>query len=130
MTPEQTIKDRVKARSTAQVLEGFVAAEISDYTLDQRQTFWDEFDRLSRPKPESEQKGFSNLLLQTTLTPMTDVEAKRFGAEVLEWGKHKGTRIDEVPLEYLQWYADQPFQKQLRRYLASPRIRAEDTDNT
>lgn len=57
--------------------------------------------------------------------PMTDAEAKSFGAEKIPFGKFSGRRIDDVPLSYLHWYADQSFQDDLRKYLDSERVKGE-----
>jgi uncharacterized protein (DUF3820 family) len=56
---------------------------------------------------------------------MTDQEARLFGDTRMPFGEFKGIRIDDVELGRLEWYADQPFQKQLRRYLNSRRVLAE-----
>ena len=57
---------------------------------------------------------------------MTDEQAREFGrCTQMPFGKHVGTYIDEVPLQYLEWYADLSFQPQLRKYLRSPRIKSE-----
>lgn len=63
--------------------------------------------------------------------PMSDLQAKAFGASLMTFGKHAGTRIDQVPLEYLLWLADAPdeWKADLRRYLKSRRVQIEqDTD--
>jgi uncharacterized protein (DUF3820 family) len=57
---------------------------------------------------------------------MTDQEARQFGNQPMLFGKCVGKRLDEIELDYLDWLADQPFHKNLRRYLASRRIQAED----
>ena len=64
-----------------------------------------------------------------TATPMTDIEAKAYGDERMEFGHYAGTRIDEVPRSYLEWLADssRTTAVQLSRYLKSNRIRSETT---
>lgn len=59
--------------------------------------------------------------------PFTDEEAKRYGAEVMAFGKHAGERIDAVDLDYLVWLADasRATFRGLHRYLNSPRLKAE-----
>lgn len=52
------------------------------------------------------------------------------GAVVLTFGKHKGERIEDVPLRYLDWLVDQdwlfPDVKQaVKAYLAKPNIKRE-----
>lgn len=65
------------------------------------------------------------------LEPFTDEEARRFGAELMAFGKHAGERIDSVDLEYLLWLADasRTTWRGLHRYLNSPRIKAERADD-
>ena len=59
------------------------------------------------------------------LDKMTDLEARRFGNELIPFGEFQGKRIDEVPLDRLVWYADQTLTNDLRRYLASDRVKVE-----
>ena len=58
---------------------------------------------------------------------MTDGEARRFGQEQIRFGKHKGHRIDAIPLDYLTWLADgrDEFVQDLRRYCRSRRVQTE-----
>jgi hypothetical protein len=57
---------------------------------------------------------------------MTDRQSINFGRSRIAFGKYQGTRIDEVPIDYLEKICDpQPFIASLRRYLASPRIAEE-----
>lgn len=54
---------------------------------------------------------------------MTDVQSRRFGAGPMEGRKHLGEPIDDVPLDYLYYFAEtSDFVKELRRYLKSPRV--------
>ena len=59
--------------------------------------------------------------------PMTDVESREFGTEQIPFGKFRGTPYDSVPLEYLEWLADESLvmAQNLRRYLKSRRIKGE-----
>ena len=51
---------------------------------------------------------------------MDKTEARAFDNEIMEFGKYKGTRMGEIPLDYLLWLEEQPdFRKQLNRYLRS-----------
>jgi uncharacterized protein (DUF3820 family) len=78
-------------------------------------------------RPEMAAEGAKESPQRPATAPMTDPEARAFGQQVLSWGKHAGRTIDEVPLDYLVWLAGQEdeFRRELRRYLASPRIDAE-----
>lgn len=60
--------------------------------------------------------------------PMSDVQARAFGASTIGFGKHQGKRVDDVPIEYLHFLVDEAggqFVKQLRRYLRSERVQRE-----
>jgi hypothetical protein len=61
------------------------------------------------------------------LEPFTDAEAKAVGAEVMQFGKFVGRRIDEVELEYLEWLADasRDTWRKLARYVRSRRVSVE-----
>ena len=60
------------------------------------------------------------------IKPMTRQESQKFDKETMPFGKHKGQRIADVPLDYLLWLDDQPdFRRSLWRYLGSERIQAE-----
>lgn len=56
---------------------------------------------------------------------MTELESKMFGRRLMAFGEFAGTPVDDVPLDRLQWYADQEFVDNLRRYLKTARIRQE-----
>lgn len=82
--------------------------------------FWEQFDKL-RPevaenvhKTRPKEKG-----------KMTDLEARRFGARSIPFGEFAGRRVDDVPLDRLEWYACQNFVDDLRRYLKADRIQRE-----
>lgn len=62
--------------------------------------------------------------------PMDDFEANRFEQQPLSFGQHRGKRIADVPKGYLEWLAWQEdgFKLELRRYLASERVRNEPSD--
>lgn len=55
------------------------------------------------------------------ITPMLDAEAKGYEANIIGFGKHKGKRYSEVPVEYLQWLADKQREdwRALHAYLQS-----------
>lgn len=61
--------------------------------------------------------------------PMDDATARQFGRTAIPFGKHISKPVDSVPLEYLLWLDAQPdFRVNLRRYLASRRIQAEQVE--
>ena len=115
-----TIQRRVAAREQARVVAGLVVEEAGRIGPDAQAAFWEELRKMMPfPKPQAVAPQFE---------PMTDLQARQFGKSVMSFGEFRGTPIDEVPLERLQWYADMPFQKQLRRYLASQRIQGETSN--
>lgn len=68
--------------------------------------------------------------LPEEVIPYTQDEAKKFGKEIIPFGKHEGRFIDEIPLTYLCWLADvsRSFSAKLVRYLRSDRIQYELKD--
>ena len=110
-----------------QIAHNVYAAAMADQVVDLAepqalkapQRFWERLRELADqhlPRPAA--------AVRPELVQMTNVQAKAFGASVLSFGKHQGRRVDEVPLDYLEWLAGQEneFQKNLRRYLLSERI--------
>ncbi len=57
---------------------------------------------------------------------MSDDEARRFGGQIITFGVHQSKRYDDVPLDYLEWLADQ--NAALVRYVRSRRVKAEQED--
>ena len=54
---------------------------------------------------------------------MSDAEARQFESFEIQFGKHKGRQVHEIPLDYLLWLDEQPdFRIQLRKYLGSDRV--------
>jgi len=55
-------------------------------------------------------------------------ESRAFGCGLMKFGKYSGQRIDEIPLDYLQWLVteQETFLKKLQGYLLSSRIKQED----
>ena len=65
-------------------------------------------------KPESE-----------PIRPMDDVEARRFEKRKMEFGKHQGVAMGDVPFDYLEWLSDSQREssKEITRYLKSDRAK-------
>ena len=59
--------------------------------------------------------------------PMSDEEIREFGRSSMPFGVHCGKRIDNVPIEYLDWLLGDAaeFIRKVRQYLNSPRIQSE-----
>jgi len=61
----------------------------------------------------------------TPIVPMTSEEAAAFGRSLMPYGEFQGDPVGDVPLARLEWYAEQSFAANLRRYLANERVQAE-----
>lgn len=58
--------------------------------------------------------------------PMTDEESRSFEGKRMLFGKYEGFPISQIPIEYLEWLADQKvFYVDVVRYLTSKRIATE-----
>lgn len=85
------------------------------------EAYWREVEKLA-----SEQAGGCKEGPEPSLE-MTDAEARRFDAEVIPFGLHKGERVKDVDLEYLRRLTDpSQFLRDLKRYLRSARVKNED----
>ena len=112
-----TIEENAKARSAAEMIEELAVEESKGHGP----RFWTELaKRIVLRTPTTRPRRKARMIV-----PMDDGESKRFGAKKLPFGKCVGQRVDDVPSELLQWYADQTFTDELRRYLLSDRIRRE-----
>ncbi len=58
---------------------------------------------------------------------MNDKDSREFGKLSMPFGQHKGRRIDDIPLTYLQWMTKNGSlsQERISAYLRSDRIRKE-----
>ena len=54
---------------------------------------------------------------------MTDEEAREFGTTIVDFGQYQGRRMDDMPLDYLEWLT--AANAKMQRYLRSRRIMAE-----
>jgi hypothetical protein len=109
------IEENLKARLAAEQIAELAVEEAKQYG----RRFWEELVRIVNahvPSPPAQRKK---------TRAMTDGEARLFGKQPMPFGQHVGTRIDDVPLDYLRWYADETFQEDLRRYLESNRVKRE-----
>jgi hypothetical protein len=112
------IEENLKARLAAKEIMEWA----SDEAFKHGDRLWEELARLvSLELPSKQELPRSRSPLQ----PMADIEAKRFGKQLMPYGEFSGWRVDNVPLERLAWYADQTFTDDLRRYLKSERVKLE-----
>lgn len=112
-----SIEANIAARLAAEQV-----AELADGEAENHgRRFWSELLRIIRdrlPPPLVQKKA--------SVQMMSDQEAGLFGrTERVPFGEFVGKRVDDVPLERLQWYADQTFVDDLRRYLQSDRVKGE-----
>lgn len=115
----ESISANIAARLAAELI-----AELADGEAENHgNRFWMELARIINahvPFPAVRGKTEKQI-------PMTDKEARLFGQHTLmPFGEFSGRKVDEVPINRLEWYAEQDFVDQLRRYLASDRIRSEE----
>jgi len=111
-TLTQADKDRIDGRVFAE--EVLRDIEEADFSGAFRVGFWREIRRRVKVEEKTE---------QSDKTVMSDIRAKEFGRRMVEFGKFQGKRYDDVPLDYLEWLADQG--KELLSYLKSRRVRVE-----
>lgn len=117
------IHARCKARESAEALAELVVAEYSALDSDPAEAFsaWIagrliQAGVIAAPPPA-----------EPAVEPFTDEQSRWFGNRPMPYGKHAGSCIDQVPLDYLIWMAEQPddFKDNLRRYIKSQRIQQE-----
>lgn len=120
---DDTIKRRVSARDQARLVSGLVVEDAGRIHADAQGAFWEELRRLLP-------RAFAPPVVKPAGgEPFNDDQARVFGNTKMPWGKYAGTRVDEVPLDYLEKLCDpQPFVKSLKRYVASQRILLENGD--
>jgi len=117
MTDDATIRQRIHGREQAILcLEMIEADSMPAAALE---AFSAEIEKRCAPPRPTPRPG---------PPPMNDSESAAFGQVALPYGKHQGTKVDDVPLAYLEWMAnpeDSDLVRSLRRYLASDRVRRE-----
>ena len=53
---------------------------------------------------------------------MTESEAKQFSQSIMAFGKYKDQKVEDVPLDWLDWYSLQKWNELLRAYLRSKHV--------
>jgi hypothetical protein len=109
---------RVAARRQARVIVELIQEEVISIHADAVDSFWHEIKKIIPPEKVPE-------YVPDVPKPFTDLEAQRFGQNNMPFGEYAGRKVDDVPLGYLEWLADQKFNKHVARYVANRRIRAE-----
>ncbi len=117
-----SIEDNVKIRKTAQAVYDLAYDESLKLGDSDASKFWETIAQLidfnidPLTKQEYDPKK------------MSDKEAKLFGHTTIPFGRHAGERVDDIPMSYLTWLADDGFIDNVRRYLKSDRIEVEQKD--
>jgi len=116
-----SVEDNIKARYAAEVIATLADEEAKTHGF----RFWQELAKIVNSHvPDPFQRS------GVRVDPMTDEEARSWGRKTsMPYGEYKGVMVDEVPLTRLDWYAEQTFQRDLKRYLASGRAKRESTDD-
>jgi hypothetical protein len=123
------IKARVAAREVAKQWLEVAESELAIMPPAGREAFFEELISLSQAalsklRPQVE---FDTAISGDVQQPMSDAAATSFGKGLMAHPPFDGQQIDSVPLRDLiriSEVRDTSFKKQLRRYLASPAIKA------
>jgi hypothetical protein len=118
------IERNIEVRKTAELVFSLLedsAGEIPDER--DRRRYWGILLKLVGDKiPQGRE------LAESCRGAMDDQESRQFGRLPMPFGEYRGRPVDEVPLDRLEWYATQQFIDDLRRYLRSRRVVAENSD--
>ena len=122
-----SVDTNIAARQAADAVHSLALDEAARFTGEACVRFWQRlFEHISATLPEQLQP---KRVVEPPVVPMTDAESQAFGSVMVGFGKYQGVRLDEVPYEYLLWLDEQNnFAYELRRYMASRRIQAEQDD--
>ncbi len=122
------VRSRVVGRTAATDLLSLIKEDLAALGPVSRQAFWEHLAEESRrmratfDSPSPGEPALDGDINQ----PMSDQAAASYGKVEVKFGKYRGRRVDEVPLDYLAMLVDDnQFKRQVRRYLASPRIKRE-----
>ena len=125
-TQQNAIRSRVVGRSVGNDMIDAVLPDLEVLGPAGRQAFWESLMERATAALTKFAHPAGPELDRDTNRPMSDPAARAFGSEEMQFGKYAGQRIDEVPLGYLALLVDDnAFKRKLRRYLQSPRIKAE-----
>ena len=117
---DEEVGQRIAARLAAEQVASLADDEAKEHGI----LFWQNLHKIVCAHVPCE-KELKKATKQQKLK-MTDGESRRFGKQCIPWkGEYQGKQVDQVPMERLEWYADQHFTDELRRYLNSDRIRTE-----
>lgn len=104
---------------------------------EQAKVLIDEFLDENKLTDEEKERAWKNILNnvfghedsadKVSPSPMTYDEARRYYHNTtIDFGKHKGKKIDEIPFSYLEWLDNQPdFRRDLHRFLTSSFVKSQ-----
>lgn len=121
------VEDNIQAKQAADAVHSLAMDEAMLFHGESVIRYWQRlYDHIVAVLPESLQP---KRVVESQVVPMTDAESRAFGNLKMGFGKHSGERLDEVPYEYLLWLDEQNnFAYELRRYMASRRVQAEQEE--
>lgn len=116
---EKTILDNKHGREAAHTVAEFARLDSIGMSDGCRLRFWESLrDEIAKELPTP---------VVSTPRQMSEDEIREFGRSAMPFGVHCGKRIDNVPIEYLDWLLGDAaeFIRKVRQYLNSPRIQSE-----
>jgi hypothetical protein len=122
MIDAQRIADRVKGRIAAKAVIELLRGECVGLSMDAQEAYWGQIRAVASPPAPEPKPAF---------IPMTEEEAIAFGRQVMDYGKYKGEKLDDIPISYLLWLTEdgQKRVRETRRYLASERMQRAQEDS-
>lgn len=113
--------EKVSAGKSAKEVFEFACHETAGLTKEISDHFWKGLGQMVNEK-----------LPGATTAPQPDTIddkiSREIGKMLVTVGKHKGKKIDEIPMDYLEWIVDNwkdEWGDKIRQYLESPRIKSE-----
>jgi hypothetical protein len=123
MLNDEIIRVRTQARAAAAAVAELANGEVLSLPPEVREIFWEELRQRAFPNYPA---ASATPAVRAPAEPFTDAQAKAWGSSRIQFGIHRGKRIDEIPISYLEKLVDpNDFTRHLRRYLASHRVALE-----
>lgn len=121
MVDEKQVRSRVAGREIAKQILAYAREEILALDIDFQEEDVEEafFEELRKAAAEKLPKE------KPVVAVMGEKEAVKFLSSSIPFGRHAGKSIQEVintELSYLTWLADEPFMKDLQRFMRRPEI--------
>ncbi len=116
-----SVEEKVDAGKSAKDVFSFALHEAEGLSKEISKHFWTRLGTMINSK-----------LKDATEAPepkaITDDQARNLGKLVIPKGKHKGKTLNDIPIDYLEWVADNwtcQIGEAVRKYIESPGVRAE-----